>query len=92
MNWRAHIIRMPFDNVINKVLQFKVTGIQKSGRPKLRWADSVESEFGIINEKTLVWSTKVNKKSLWMNLQKKALAHKDTRYDDEEELIYFCPI
>ncbi|GFX73970.1 hypothetical protein TNCV_2954551 [Trichonephila clavipes] len=55
----VHIIRMPDDNVVKKVLQFKVTGIRKGGRPRLRWVDSVQSEFGIINEKT--WRTKVTK-------------------------------
>ncbi|GFS47308.1 hypothetical protein TNCV_4862701 [Trichonephila clavipes] len=39
----AHIIRMLDGNVVKKLLQFKVTGIRKRGRPRLRWADSVES-------------------------------------------------
>ncbi|GFW95993.1 hypothetical protein TNCV_4174201 [Trichonephila clavipes] len=30
----AHIIRMSNDNVVKKVLQFKVTGIRKRGRPR----------------------------------------------------------
>ncbi|GFU21733.1 uncharacterized transposon-derived protein F52C9.6 [Trichonephila clavipes] len=70
MNWTAHIIRMLDDNVVKKILQFKVTGIRKRGRPGLRWADSVESDFGIVNEKA--WRTKVDKGSLWRNLQRKA--------------------
>ncbi|GFT10707.1 hypothetical protein TNCV_1943991 [Trichonephila clavipes] len=41
------------------VLRFKVIEIQKREKPRLRWADSVESDFGIINGKT--WRTKVNK-------------------------------
>ncbi|GFU26121.1 hypothetical protein TNCV_5105711 [Trichonephila clavipes] len=52
----THIIRMPDDNVAKKMLQFKVTGIRKRGRPRLRGTDSVESDFGIISEKT--WRTK----------------------------------
>ncbi|GFV40423.1 hypothetical protein TNCV_2535911 [Trichonephila clavipes] len=71
MNWMVHIIRTSDDS--KKVLQFKVTGNRKHGRPMLRWADSVESDFGIINEKT--WRTKVNERSLWRKLQRKALAH-----------------
>ncbi|GFU87239.1 hypothetical protein TNCV_738161 [Trichonephila clavipes] len=47
MNWMAHVIGMSDDNVVKKVLQFKLTGILKCGRPRLRWADSVESVFGI---------------------------------------------
>ncbi|GFU80611.1 hypothetical protein TNCV_534851 [Trichonephila clavipes] len=31
---------------------FKVTGIRKRGRPRLRWTDSLESDFKITNEKT----------------------------------------
>ncbi|GFX68605.1 hypothetical protein TNCV_1800181 [Trichonephila clavipes] len=87
MNWIAHIIRMPDDHVVKKVLQFKVTGIRKLGRPKLRWADSVESDFGIINEKTL--RTKVNKRLLWRNLQRKAPAPRGclARCDDND--IFF---
>ncbi|GFT97597.1 hypothetical protein TNCV_1034351 [Trichonephila clavipes] len=47
---------MSDNNVVGKILQFKVTGIRKRGRLSLRWADSVELDFGIINEKT--WRTK----------------------------------
>ncbi|GFV29500.1 hypothetical protein TNCV_2728811 [Trichonephila clavipes] len=47
---------MPDHNVVKKAPQFKVLGIRKRGRPRLRWADSVESDFEIINEKT--WRTK----------------------------------
>ncbi|GFV70759.1 uncharacterized protein TNCV_2023231 [Trichonephila clavipes] len=52
----APIIRMPDDNVVKKVLQFNVTRIRMRGRPRLLWTGSVESDFGIINEKT--WRTK----------------------------------
>ncbi|GFU28022.1 hypothetical protein TNCV_3153501 [Trichonephila clavipes] len=51
---------MPGDNVVKKVLWFKVTGVRKCGRPRLRWADSVESDLGIMNKRT--WKTKVNKR------------------------------
>ncbi|GFW49286.1 hypothetical protein TNCV_3057961 [Trichonephila clavipes] len=34
-----------------KILQFKVTGIRKRGRPRLRWTDSVKLDFRIMNEK-----------------------------------------
>ncbi|GFV83177.1 hypothetical protein TNCV_1899041 [Trichonephila clavipes] len=50
------IIRIPDDNVVKEVLQFKVTGIRKRGGSKLRCADSAE-DFGIMNEKT--WRTKI---------------------------------
>ncbi|GFS83575.1 hypothetical protein TNCV_1657881 [Trichonephila clavipes] len=50
--------------------EFKVTGIRKRGRPRLRWTDSMEP--GFINEKT--WRMKVNARSLW-RLQRKELAH-----------------
>ncbi|GFU26399.1 hypothetical protein TNCV_2507171 [Trichonephila clavipes] len=70
MNWIAHTIRMPDDNVVKKMLKFKVNGIRKHRGPRLRWTDSVESDFGIKNEKT--WRTKVNDRSLWRKLQGKA--------------------
>ncbi|GFW97633.1 hypothetical protein TNCV_685031 [Trichonephila clavipes] len=54
----AHRIRMPDDNVVKKVQQLKVAGIRRRGSSRLRWVDSMESVFGIINEKT--WRTKVN--------------------------------
>ncbi|GFY02715.1 hypothetical protein TNCV_3505951 [Trichonephila clavipes] len=73
MNWIAHIIRMPDDNVVKKVLKFQVRGIRKHRIPRLRWADSLESDFGIIDDKT--WRTKMNEKSLWRKLGRKALAH-----------------
>ncbi|GFW99460.1 hypothetical protein TNCV_3416931 [Trichonephila clavipes] len=89
MNWMAHIIRIPDDDVVKKVdkiqeiyvkkiLQLKVTGIRKRRRPRLRWTDSVESDFTTINEKT--WRTKVNERSLWRRLQRKGLPD---IYDDE---------
>ncbi|GFV86320.1 hypothetical protein TNCV_2093591 [Trichonephila clavipes] len=70
MSWIAHIIRMPDDYVVKKIQQFKVTGIQKRGRPRLRWTDTVESDFGIINEKT--WRTKRHymKRSTWLPIQR----------------------
>ncbi|PRD34539.1 UNVERIFIED_CONTAM: hypothetical protein NCL1_14322 [Trichonephila clavipes] len=40
MNWIALIIRIPDDNVVKKVLQFKVTWIGKCGRPRLKWQES----------------------------------------------------
>ncbi|GFV18228.1 hypothetical protein TNCV_170311 [Trichonephila clavipes] len=43
---------MPDDNVVKRILQFKATGIRKHRRPRLRWTDSVESDFMTINEKT----------------------------------------
>ncbi|GFU92312.1 hypothetical protein TNCV_1338931 [Trichonephila clavipes] len=36
MNWIAHKIRMPDDNNVKKMLQFKVTGIWKHGRRRLK--------------------------------------------------------
>ncbi|GFW68003.1 hypothetical protein TNCV_1617641 [Trichonephila clavipes] len=44
---------MSDDNVDKKILQFRVTGIRKRGRPNPRWTDSVESDLRNINEKTL---------------------------------------
>ncbi|GFV06710.1 hypothetical protein TNCV_1611231 [Trichonephila clavipes] len=41
MNWITHMIRMPDDNVVQKELQFKVTGIRKHVRSRLRWEDSL---------------------------------------------------
>ncbi|GFU34641.1 hypothetical protein TNCV_1993581 [Trichonephila clavipes] len=64
---------MPVDNVVKKVQQFKVTIIRKRGRPRLRRAGSMGSDFGIISEKT--WRTKVNKRSFCRSLQRKALPH-----------------
>ncbi|GFY15374.1 hypothetical protein TNCV_1571851 [Trichonephila clavipes] len=43
---------MSDDNVVKKILQFKVTGIRKRGRPRLRWTDLMESDSMTINEKT----------------------------------------
>ncbi|GFU84972.1 hypothetical protein TNCV_3896991 [Trichonephila clavipes] len=75
MNWIVHIIRMPDDNVVKKILQFKVTGSRKRGKPRMRWTDPVESEFKIISEKT--WRKKVNEgESLWRKLQRKTLVYK----------------
>ncbi|GFW48309.1 uncharacterized transposon-derived protein F52C9.6 [Trichonephila clavipes] len=68
-NWRAHIIRMPD----RKILQIKVTGIRKRGRPMLRWTYSVDSDLKIINEKA--WKTKVNERSQRKKIQRKSLAH-----------------
>ncbi|GFU76341.1 hypothetical protein TNCV_285411 [Trichonephila clavipes] len=47
INWMAQIIRMPDDNVVKKVLQFKVIEIRKRGRPRLRWADSWNQTLGL---------------------------------------------
>ncbi|GFW97779.1 hypothetical protein TNCV_1425421 [Trichonephila clavipes] len=41
----THVIRMPDDNVVKKILQFKVNGIRKRGRPRRRGTDSMESDF-----------------------------------------------
>ncbi|GFX36486.1 hypothetical protein TNCV_1254591 [Trichonephila clavipes] len=49
MNWTAHIIRMPDDDVVKKVLQFKVTGIRKCRRPRLLHAEIVEVEIEVVS-------------------------------------------
>ncbi|GFT79375.1 hypothetical protein TNCV_603981 [Trichonephila clavipes] len=68
-----------YANDVKKILQFKVPGIWKRGRSRLRWTDSVELDFRIINEKT--WRRRM---LLWKKLQWKALAHEDLAgYDDD---------
>ncbi|GFW37382.1 hypothetical protein TNCV_859891 [Trichonephila clavipes] len=77
---------MPDDNVVKRILQFKVTGIRKRGRPRLRRTDSVKSDLGIINEKT--WRTKLNVRSLWR--KPKEDTDRPTRgiSDDDDDDIY----
>ncbi|GFU50058.1 hypothetical protein TNCV_4934041 [Trichonephila clavipes] len=56
MNWMAHVTRMQDDNTIKKVLLCRPTGIR---RPRLRWADSMDSDFLVIDEKN--WKSKINR-------------------------------
>ncbi|GFV79334.1 uncharacterized transposon-derived protein F52C9.6 [Trichonephila clavipes] len=79
MNWMAHIIRMPDDN-IKKILQFKVSGIRKRGRPRQRRTDSMESGFGITNEKT--WRTRDHYGEIFKGRPTKGCL---ARYDDDDD-------
>ncbi|GFW46186.1 hypothetical protein TNCV_4210651 [Trichonephila clavipes] len=81
----GHTIQTPDANAVKNILQLKVTGIRKRGRLRLRWTNSVELDFEIINEKS--WRTKLNEKSLWRKLQRKALPTSVclARYDDDDK-------
>jgi hypothetical protein len=41
LGWVGHVIRMDNNRAVKKVFNAKLTGIRKTGSPKLRWEDDV---------------------------------------------------
>ena len=73
MNWASHIARMDERDPVKKIFAARPFTSRKRGRPKLRWLDSVDSDFRVIGARD--WQTRSRNRQSWRNLQRKAMAH-----------------
>jgi hypothetical protein len=62
---------MSDDRAVKKILLGKPDGRRKTGRPKLRWSDCIESDLKSMDVKR--WRNKAEDRSTWAIILKEAL-------------------
>ena len=45
LRWTGHIMRIPEEHPVKKLILLRPEGSRRAGRPKLRWLDGVEEEL-----------------------------------------------
>jgi hypothetical protein len=71
--WAGHLMRMDDNRTINKILNTKLDGVRRVGRPKMRWEDGVDQNMRILEVKN--WKKVALDRDEWAKLLKKARAH-----------------
>ena len=66
-------MRMNDNRTINKILNTKLDGVRRVGRPKMRWEDGVDEDMRILEVKN--WKKVALDRDEWAKLLKKARAH-----------------
>jgi hypothetical protein len=74
MKFAGHLCRMNPDSLTSRVFHYKPIGTRARGRPKLRWIDCVNEDFGTLKVRN--WRSISKSRSEWKKILKKALAHK----------------
>ena len=70
LEWLGHVMRMTNDRVPKIVLNAKLDGKRKVGRPKLRWYDDVQNDIRKMGLKG--WWEKAKNRSEWWHIMKEA--------------------
>ena len=68
-----HVICMNENRTINKILNTKLDGVRRVGRPKMRWKDGVDQDMRILEVKN--WKKVALDRDESAKLLKKARAH-----------------
>ena len=68
-----HVICMNENRTINKILNTKLDGVRRVGRPKMRWEDGVDQDMRILEVKN--WKKVALDREEWAKLLKKASAY-----------------
>ena len=66
-------MRMERDRAVFRVFNAVPFGQRSRGRPKKRWVDYLDSDFGNIKIKN--WTSMAKKRTAWLHLLEKAKAH-----------------
>ncbi|GFT51388.1 uncharacterized protein TNCV_4955021 [Trichonephila clavipes] len=51
--WEGHVVKMEEDRTTQKVFTAQPIGIQRKGRPNLRWIDGLEKDLLVLRTKNL---------------------------------------
>lgn len=73
MRWAGHLLRMNAERTPLKVFNTTPFGSRPRGRPKKRWKDCLEEDFGVLKVRN--WRSISKKRAEWQSLLKKAKAH-----------------
>lgn len=75
IRWLGHIIRMPEERAVQKILLGKPGGTRKRGRPRRKWITAVEDDLrkmGVNNYKQAALN-----RNRWRDVVEKALVHQE---------------
>jgi hypothetical protein len=64
---------MDDNRTINKILNTKLDGVRRVGRPKMRWEDGVDQDMRILEVKN--WKKAALDRGEWAKLVKKVRTH-----------------
>ncbi|GFW67088.1 uncharacterized protein TNCV_4031071 [Trichonephila clavipes] len=72
IKWEGSVVRMDEDRTTKKVFNVQPIGIQRKGRPNLKWIDGLEKD--ILGLKTKNWRTLAIRRLTWKRLLEKVKA------------------
>lgn len=73
IRFAGHICRLDATSPMYRIFKHKPIGNRTRGRPKLRWLDSINSDFKTIRVQN--WQDLATGRTAWRNVLKKAKAH-----------------
>jgi hypothetical protein len=72
LEWLGRVVRMNGTRSLKKILEGKLEGRRRRGRPRLRWINDVEDDLRELGVKR--WRTKALEREEWASIMKKANA------------------
>jgi hypothetical protein len=73
LEWAGHLMCMNDSRNLKKILNTKLDGVRRVGRPKMRWEGGVDQDMRILEVKN--WKKVALDRDEWAKLLKKARAH-----------------
>ena len=73
IGWMGHIGRMPQERMAKQILDFKLSGRRRRGRPKPRWKKEVEEDVKCISNGN--WREKCKSRKVWKDVINQAKGH-----------------
>jgi hypothetical protein len=74
LKWAGHVVRMDQQRPAKRILNAKLEGTRRRGRPKLRWEDGVGKDVKALGERN--WKNIARNREIWQKLLRKAMAQK----------------
>jgi hypothetical protein len=74
LKWAGHVLLMDQQRPAKRILNAKLKGTRRRGRPKLRWEDGVDKEVKALGERN--WKNIATNREIWQKLLRKAKAQK----------------
>jgi hypothetical protein len=74
LRWADHVVRMDQQRPAKRILNAKLEGTRRRGRPKLRWEDGMDKNVKALGERNL--KNIARNREIWQKLLRKAMAQK----------------
>jgi hypothetical protein len=74
LSWAGHVVRMDQQRPARRILNARLEGTRRRGRPKLRWEDGVDKDVKALEERN--WKNIARNTEMWQKLLRKAMAQK----------------
>lgn len=72
IRWMGHVMRLPYSRATRQILQSKIGGKKRRGRPKDRWKNEVEDDIRKLNVAN--WKGKTADKKVWRKIVHQAMS------------------